>query len=146
MAEAVIFVGLPGAGKSTHYQEHFAATHRLVSGDVHGTPAKQAAVLAAALREGASFVVDNTNVTRAARAPHIQRARQAGYRVLCCYFETPMRTAIARNKGRGDKKPIPVPAILRAAKMLEPPAMDEGFDEIRVIASSAGSTPATKDN
>jgi predicted kinase len=133
MAEAVILVGLPGAGKTTYYWQHFAQTHGLVSGDVHGSPAKQSDVARQYIRENRPFVVDNTNVTRSARMPHVQRAREAGYRVLCCYFDTPVRTAIARNKSRNDKKAIPVPAILRAAKTLEAPVEEEGFDEIKVI-------------
>lgn len=133
MAEAVILVGLPGGGKTTYYRTHYAGTHAIVSGDVHGSPAKQLDLMLQYIRAGLSFVVDNTNVTRSVRAAHIRRAKAAGYRVICCYFETPTRTAIARNKSRADKKAIPVPAILKAAKLLEPPGMEEGFDEILVI-------------
>lgn len=91
------------------------------------------ALLDACIRDGRSFAVDNTNVTRAARSPFIRRAKEAGYRVIGCYFDVPVRTAIWRNSHRADKQPIPVPGILRSAKNLEPPAEDEGFDEIRVI-------------
>jgi hypothetical protein len=34
---------------------------------------------------------------------------------------------------RKDKNPIPVPAILRGAKFLEPPSLDEGFDEFQIV-------------
>jgi len=44
-----------------------------------------------------------------------------------------VRTAIGRNNHRQDKKAIPVPAILRAAKQFQSPTEEEGFDEIRVI-------------
>ena len=43
-------------------------------------------------------------------------------------------TAIGRNNHRKDKKAIPVPAILRSAKQLEPPVAEEGFDEIVTIS------------
>ena len=85
------------------------------------------------LRSGRSFVVDNTNATRAVRAPYISEAKTAGFDVLCYFFDTPVRTAIGRNNHRKDKKPIPVPAILRGAKRLEPPARAEGIDDIRTI-------------
>ena len=133
MAEAVILVGVQGAGKTTYYKANLAATHAHVSRDVQGSARMEAAVLSDCLARGLSFAVDNTNVTRAARRPYVHRAKQAGYRVVCCFFNTPTRTAIGRNNYRQDKPKIPAPAILRAAKQLEPPVMEEGFDEIRVI-------------
>ncbi len=78
-------------------------------------------------------MVDNTNATRSARAPYIRDAKAAGFRLLSYFFDTPVRTAIGRNNHRKDKKPIPVPAILRTAKGLELPSSAEGFDEIRTI-------------
>ncbi|HZQ53790.1 MAG TPA: AAA family ATPase [Bryobacteraceae bacterium] len=134
MAEAVIFVGLPGSGKTTYFEKHFAATHAHVSRDVQRTPQQETALLRDCLDRGKSFVLDNTNTTRAARAPYIQQAEAAGFRLRAYFFDTPVRTAIGRNNHRTDKKPIPVPAILRAAKYLEPPSLEEGFDEVRIIA------------
>ena len=133
MPEAVIFVGLQGSGKTTYYQETFAGTHVHVSLDVQQTAARERAALQAAFAAQKPLVVDNTNATRAARAPFIADAKAAGYRVVCCFFDVPVRTAIGRNNHRKDKRPIPVAAILRSAKQLQPPLDDEGFDEIRVI-------------
>jgi len=139
MAEAVILVGLPGAGKTTYYQTHLAKTHTLVSGDVQGTIKNQMSVLDACIQNAISFAVDNTNVTSASRASFIRRAEDAGYRVVCYFFDTPVRTAIGRNNHRKDKKPIPVPAILKSAKHLQPPAVEEGFDEVVVIRAAVAS-------
>jgi predicted kinase len=133
MAEAVIFIGLQGSGKTTYFMDHFAGTHEHVSRDIQRTAEQEQALVRECLRAGRSFVVDNTNATRAARGPYIQQARAAGFRVVCNFFDTPVRTAIGRNNHRKDKKPIPVPAILRAAKLLEPPSPEEGIDEIRTI-------------
>jgi predicted kinase len=133
VAEAVILVGVPGAGKTTYYRAHLAETHTVISGDIQGAVRNQMALLDACIQSALSFAVDNTNVTRAARAPLIRKAKDAGYRMVCCFFDTPVRTAIGRNNHRGDKKAIPVPAILKSAKQLQPPAMEEGFDELRVI-------------
>ena len=139
MAEAIIFVGLQGAGKTTYFTDHFAARHVHVSLDIQRGAERQAAVIEECLRSGRSFVLDNTNATRAVREPLIQAAKQAGFRVLCYFFETPVRTAIGRNNHRKDKKPVPVPAILRTAKRLEPPSLEEGMDEIRTVATGASS-------
>ena len=45
------------------------------------------------------------------------------------------------NNHRKDKKPVPVPAILRTAKRLEPPSLDEGFDEIQTITPTPEPSP-----
>jgi predicted kinase len=133
MAEAVIFVGLQGSGKTTYFTDHLAGTHEHVSRDIQRTAEQEQALIRECLRAGRSFVIDNTNATREARAPYIQQAKTAGFRVICNFFDTPVRTAIGRNNHRKDKKPIPIPAILRAAKLLEPPSLEEGIDEIRTI-------------
>ena len=133
MAEAVIFVGLQGSGKTTYFHEHFAATHTLVSRDIHKDAEK--AVIAECIRARKSFVIDDTNATRTSRARHIADAKAAGFQVTAVFFDTPARTAIGRNHHRKDKKPIPVPAILRTAKQLEKPSAAEGFDEVRNVTT-----------
>jgi predicted kinase len=139
MAEAIIFTGLPGSGKTTYFADHFAGTHELVSRDVLGTAAREAALGDKCIRNGRSFVVDDTNVTRAARAPFIQAAKAAGFQVHGYFFEIATRTAIGRNNYRKDKEPIPVPAILRTAKLLEAPSLEEGFDRIQTIVFESDS-------
>ncbi len=133
MAEAVIFIGLQGSGKTTYFTNHFAATHTHVSRDIQETAERERALIHECLRSGRSFVLDNTNATRAVREPYIREAKAAGFRVLSYFFDTPVRTAIGRNNHRKDKKPIPVPAMLRTAKRLEPPSLEEGIDAIRTI-------------
>lgn len=135
MAEAIIFIGLQGSGKTTYFMSHFAATHVHISRDIQQNPDREIAFIRECLSSGRSFVVDNTNATRAARAQYIREAKAAGFTVLCYFFDTPLRTAIGRNNHRKDKKPIPVPAILRTAKRLEPPSMEEGADQIRTITA-----------
>ncbi|MBV9295466.1 MAG: AAA family ATPase [Acidobacteriaceae bacterium] len=135
MAEAVIFVGLQGSGKTTYFTKHFADTHAHASRDVQQTPEREEAFVRESLCSGRSFVLDDTNATRAVRAQYIRAAKAAGFYVIAYFFDTPVRTAIGRNNHRKDKKPIPVPAILRTAKRLEPPSLEEGIDEIRTIAA-----------
>lgn len=137
MAQAVIFTGLPGSGKTSFFNAHFASTHAHVSRDLLGTAEREAAVMDECIHSGRSFVVDNTNATRAVRAPLIRRAKAAGFSVHAYFFNTPTRTAIGRNNHRKDKRPIPVPAILRMAKHLQPPSVEEGFDDIRTISVAA---------
>lgn len=133
MAEAIIFVGLQGSGKTTYFNQHFAGTHDHISRDVQKALDRELAIMRDCLSAGRSFVIDDTNATRASRAPFVREPKAAGFKLIAYFFDTPVRTAIGRNNHRKDKKPIPVPAILRAAKTLQPPDADEGFDEVHFV-------------
>ena len=133
MAEAIIFIGLQGAGKTTYFNTHFAATHEHISRDVQKTSDRELTIMRDCLSARRSFVIDDTNATRSSRAAFVREPKAAGFRVVAYFFDTPVRTAIGRNNHRKDKKPIPVPAILRAAKTLQLPEADEGFDEVHVV-------------
>ncbi len=140
MAQAIIFTGLQGSGKTTYFNDHFAGTHEHVSRDVLASAEREAALVRECIRSGRSFVIDNTNATRAVRAPFIRQAKAAGFQVHAYFFDLPVRTAIGRNNHRKDKAAIPVPAILRTAKHLETPSLDEGFDEIRTVKLDSDSS------
>jgi len=132
-----VFVGLPAAGKTTYYHEHFAPTHVHVSKDLmpnaRDREQRQRAQIAEALTGGRSVVVDNTNPTVYDRAPLVAIGRQHGARVIACYFEAPVRMAVARNQQREGKARVPNAAIFTTQKRLVPPSVEEGFDEVRVI-------------
>ena len=80
MAELVILIGLPGAGKSSFYRDRFAATHLHVSKDLmrnrRDQQMRQLALIDEALATGRSVVVDNVNATAADRAALIDAARR----------------------------------------------------------------------
>lgn len=138
MKELVIFSGLPGAGKSTYYRERFAATHVHVSKDLMSPNAarkdeKQRALIEAALRDGLSVVVDNTNATPAIRAEIVAIGRRFGARVVAVHFECPVRVCVARNRGREGRGRVPDVAIFTVAKKLVAPAAGEGFDDVLVV-------------
>lgn len=138
MPELIVFVGIQGAGKSTYYRAHLAATHVHVSKDLMpnagNRDAKQRDLIVAALRAGRSVVVDNTSPTPAVRAPLIELGKAHGARVVAYHFATPVKDAVARNRGREGKARVPDVALFVTAKKLIPPTLDEGFDEVRVIA------------
>ena len=60
--EAVIFVGLQGAGKSTFYKERFFATHLRINLDMLKTRHRERRLLQLCVETRQPFVVDNTNV------------------------------------------------------------------------------------
>ena len=137
--ELIIFVGLQAAGKSTYYRDHLAATHVHVSKDLmtnaRNRDAAQERMIDEALAAGRSVAVDNTNSTPDARAPLIAQGRRHGARVVAYYFETIVKDAVVRNRRREGKARVPDVAIFVTAKKLKPPTLDEGFDEVRVIAA-----------
>lgn len=131
--QAVILIGIQGAGKTTFYQERFAATHVRISLDLLGSRLQERAVLAECIAEGKDFVVDNTNVLKRERAPYIAAAKAAGFRIIGYFFKPNLRGSIGRNNHRTDKKPVPVPAVIATFKRVEAPDLAEGFDELHTV-------------
>ena len=103
--------------------------------NVRDRDARQREMIAEALGAGRSVAVDNTNPTPArARAADrswaaARRARR-GATTSRPRSRTPSR-ATACAKGR---RACPTSRIYVTAKKLVPPTLEEGFDEVRVIA------------
>ena len=136
--EAVILVGIQGAGKSTFYADRFSGTHARINLDELKTRAREREVFEECLRDRRSFVVDNTNVKAADRARYIAAAHEAGFRVVGYFLESSLKDAMRRNNLRVGKAKVPVPAIAGALKRLEPMRKEEGFDQIFMVKSLDG--------
>ena len=128
--EAVLFIGIQGAGKSTFYRERFFDTHVRINLDMLKTRYREKVLLSACLLAKQPFVVDNTNARAAERARYIEPARENAFRVHAYFFEPDVRGSIARNARRTGKQAIPVKGVLGTYKRLEPPRREEGFDRI----------------
>lgn len=137
MPDLVIFVGLQASGKTTFFLRHFQATHAHVSKDLfpnaRNRDRRQAREIDAALAAFKPVVVDNTNATRESRTAPIEAARRHGARVIGYVFESSVEACRARNEKRAGKTRVPLVAIYTTAKRLEPPAPDEGFDELHHV-------------
>jgi predicted kinase len=138
--ELVIFVGLPGAGKSTLYQQRFAATHLLISKDrlpPRHKQQRQLALLNEALEIGQSVVIDNTNPTVADRAALIAVGRAYGASISGYWVQATVAEARERNKRRIGTARVPDVAIYSIAKHFMPPTYAEGFDQIYEVTVAA---------
>ena len=131
--EAVIFIGIQGSGKTTLYKERFFDTHVRVSRDMLKARNRELLLIGACLKARQTFVVDDTNASKATRAEYVEAAKAAGFRVVGYYFRTPVRTALARNRRRPQGQVIPVPGVLATAKRFQPPEWSEGFDELHLV-------------
>src|ERR1700739_644987 len=98
--EAIIFVGVQGSGKTTFYRQRFFDTHARISLDILPTRHCEPLLFAACLAAQQSFVIDNTNPLPSDRARYTAPARNAGFRIIAYFFETPLADAIRRNKQR----------------------------------------------
>jgi predicted kinase len=135
--QVVLLIGLPGAGKSTFYQQRFAATHVHISRDLarraRQPESRQSEHFHEALRSGKSVVVDNTNVSINDRATWISAGRRLGARITLYLFTADARECVARNAGREGAARVPNVGIYAAARRLVRPGYEEGFDELYCV-------------
>jgi len=131
--EAVIFVGLQGAGKTTSYRERFFATHLRLNLDMLKTRHRERRLLEVCVETGLRFVVDNTNPTRAERAVYIRAAKRAGFRVVGYDFHPHVEDCMRRNERRPESQRVPFKGLLGTAAHMEQPTSEEGFDELHYV-------------
>lgn len=142
--EAIIFVGIQAAGKSTFYREHFFNTHIRINLDMLRTRHRENLLVRACVTAKQPFVVDNTNVRTAERAKYISVAKPAHFRIVGYYFDVDVRDALQRNSQRTGAHAIPVVGLLGTRKQLELPQPEEGFDVLyRVRSDLAGGFTVT---
>ena len=85
------------------------------------------------------MVVDNTNASRAERAPLLAVARELGVPARAVLVDTPEAETRRRNAARGEGARVPPVAINAAKKRLQLPAVGEGFASvIRATPEGAG--------
>lgn len=135
---AIILIGIQASGKSTFYHERFEDYVHINLDTLH-TRNKEKLLLQECVENGYSFVVDNTNPTKADREKYIQIARDHGYRIHGYYFHSSVSDCIARNQKREGKARIPDQAVASTHRKLELPKYAEGFDELFYVCMKDGS-------
>ena len=128
--EIIVFIGIPGSGKSTFYMQHFFHTHLRVNLDMLHTRNKEDKLIEYGLLYQQPLVIDNTNVSKNERKKYIESARLNNVPLTGYYFKSKVSDCIARNAGRSGKSKIPVPGIIDRFKKLERPSYEEGFNHL----------------
>ena len=106
----LIFVGMPGSGKSSYYAQHLAPlgyTH--VEQDTLKTKPKVIKAVEQAVERGESIAIDATNPKKSDREVYYRLADEAGYNVAILYF---LRDGYGWNKLRESSERKKVPDVV----------------------------------
>jgi predicted kinase len=128
--EAIILIGIQASGKSTFYKEKFFNSHIRISNDLLKTKNREKLLLEYCLQAKMSFVIDNTNVTKAVREKYIRFAQNENIAITGYYFKSDIKRSLERNKKRLGKERIPDAGIFSMLKKLERPSIEEGFTKL----------------
>lgn len=132
--ELIMMIGLQASGKSTFARSRFGATHQFVSNDLLGNKSnvahRQRQLIEAALQQGLSVVVDNTNATIEVRRELINLGHLYAAEIIGYYFATQVKQCLERNRARGGSARVPDVAIFVTLKRLIRPSYAEGFTKL----------------
>lgn len=137
--QCLLFIGIPGSGKSAFFKAAFADTHVRINRDMLKTRTREQRLFAACLETRQPCVIDNTNATVEERARFIGPANAHGFTVTGYFFDVPTADALARNAGRAEGQRVPPVAIYATAKRLQEPRLSEGFETLFRVRLDGGS-------
>ncbi|TGZ80341.1 polynucleotide kinase 3'-phosphatase [Ascodesmis nigricans] len=143
--EIIVFVGSPGAGKSTFFHRYLEPKGYVrVNQDLLKSRGKCITQTKKLLAEGMSVVVDNTNADVKTRAIWIELAEKHNLKPRCVYFATPPEICLHNDAVRAfsDKEsfnpekrdPLPGIAFTSYKSRFEEPKKEEGFEELVRVA------------
>ncbi|KAH6637347.1 polynucleotide kinase 3 phosphatase-domain-containing protein [Chaetomium tenue] len=137
--DIVLFVGFPGAGKSTFYWKYLEPlSYERVNQDTLKSKDKCFKAAADLLGKGESIVVDNTNADVDTRSQWIALARKHKVPIRCFWFQTPLQLcehnaaarALNEKLNPEARQALPKIAFSGFASRFKEPKIDEGFQEV----------------
>ena len=144
-----VMVGPPGSGKTSYIRKYLPEALRISLDDLRlmlsGRPfdfryerivaevgEELMRVSLSRLREWRrDCVYDATNVTREVRLRSLAIAQEFDLPAVAIFADTPIEIALARNRRR--RRKVPEDVIERFYRQLQPPSLDEGFEEVVVV-------------
>ncbi|KAI8576798.1 hypothetical protein K450DRAFT_255004 [Umbelopsis ramanniana AG] len=138
--EVIVFVGYPASGKSTFAHKHLVPKgYAYINQDTLKTREKCIAACRAALAEGKSVVIDNTNAERYTREYYIKAAKDRNAKIRCFWFTASRELAEHNNSYRaynateGGRELLSRMVFQMFSSKLQEPSISEGFEEIKKI-------------
>ncbi|KAK3949580.1 PNK3P-domain-containing protein [Pseudoneurospora amorphoporcata] len=142
LQELVLFVGPPGAGKSTFFWRHLKPLgYERVNQDVLKSKDKCFKAAAEYLKEGDSVAVDNTNPDPDTRKQWVELAQKQGVPVRCVWFRTPLVVCEHNDAVRALNKPLNPESRTSLPKLafsgfnarFKEPKVKEGFQDVTEV-------------
>ena len=123
--ELIVFVGMPGSGKNTYYNNYLSDTHIIIEQDILKTSPKVMKELSKSLKTGKSIVINSMNQTQEKREEYYEKAAEYNYNIKVLYF-------LVNGSGFNELREKPVPKIVyhKYFKSLEPPSSDNTPGEV----------------
>jgi len=122
--EIVIFVGMPGSGKSSYYNKYLT-DHINIEQDKLVTRQKVLKQLNTSLKTGKSIVINATNPSQEDREEFYRKALEHNYKIKVLYF---IINGTGFNKLRD--KPVPTIVYHKYFKKLDPPTIENTPGEL----------------
>ena|SRR4028119_1384818 len=131
--QLIIFIGIPGCGKSTFYQQNFFHTHLRINLDMLRTRNRENKLLSFCFQTSMPAVIDNTNVRLQDRINYISMAKSHRFTVTGYYFESNLQACLERNSRRMGRQHVSEKGIRSKYYQLQTPSLTEGFDDLLYV-------------
>lgn len=131
MLNLIVFCGIPASGKTTlskQVAEEYKA-NRYSFDEMHCLQHKELIpYIKQFLKNGNNVVVDSTYTLKRARTDLLEAVKDIECRKTLIFMNTPLDECIRRNKQR--KHPVSQHLVEAISSSMQPPSIDEGWDEI----------------
>lgn len=134
MATLYVMCGVPGSGKTT-YSKQMAEEHNLMRFSFDEMRCFRLAEFMRpalkAIREEKNVILDSTNLRANVRAKILKAVEDIPCKKIAVYMNTPLEECIWRNANREARLEDCI--IESTYRSLQPPTLDEGWDEVKEV-------------
>lgn len=134
MLTLIVLCGAPGSGKTTlskQLAEQYKAVHISFDERKYIQYAEMISPIVETLTEGKSVVADAVFAGINKRAMVLDAVKDIPCRKILFYMDTPLEECLRRNASR--EKRLPDFVVEHLYNSIEPPTLEEGWDEIVAI-------------